>query len=280
VLGGVLPFAVAPAQQGAAPIGGEYQLVVGDQIQVVVEQHDSLNRSYIVPVEGEVAFPPIGKITLLGKSVDTISKEIKQGLIEKDQFADPEVFVLLTAYAPRQAFLWGAASGPVDLVPHKRHTLLQVLSMARVDAGTADFRAVKVRRTSKSGKVFSFEVNLADVVAKDDFEADVIVMPDDIIYVPSFQDLTQTAWVYILGKVNNPGRFGFIPKREKLTLAHLVTLAGDFHQFADEGKIKILRHEKTGTRLINVDFDDIIDLTITDPVMEPDDLVYVPESFF
>ena len=280
VLGVLLPLAVAPAQQGEPEGRDEYLLVVGDQIQVVVEKHVQLNQSYTVPVEGEVAFPPIGKITLLGKSLSTISKEITDRLVKDGIYTDPEVYVLLAAHAPRQAFLWGAANRAVNLVPHKKHTLLQVLSMAGVDPSIADFREVKVVRKGRTGKKFKIVVNLNDVIANDRFDSDIVVMPDDFIHVPSYQNVSMTAWVYVLGKVNKPGRYGFIPGREKLTLAHVIALAGDFHQFAEEGKIRILRREKTGTRLIRVDFDDIIDQEIEDPVMQADDLIYVPESFF
>jgi len=284
IVGILLPVAASLAQEDppAAPplVLDEYTLVVGDQISIVVQGQTGYDFSYVVPVEGEVAYPPLGKITLLGKTKREIEEEVKLRLHEKGELVSPTVLVILTGYAPRFAYLWGAATGAIPLEPHKKHTLLQVLSTARIQPAIADFRNIKVIRMSRTGKKFHIPVNLNDVVTKNRFDLDIHVMPDDMIVVPSFEDKTQTANVYILGKVNKPGKYGYIRDREKMTLTHLIALAGDFHQFADESRIRILRQQRSGTELIKLNFDDIIDLTIEDPPLEPDDLVYVPESFF
>jgi polysaccharide export outer membrane protein len=282
IVGLLLPVAASLAQEEPPVMAAndEYAFVVGDQIQILVQGQVGYDQSYVVPVEGEVAYPHLGKITLLGKTKKEIEEEIARKLKDKGELTDPKVFVIITAYAPRFAYLWGAATGAIPLEPHKKHTLLQVLSTARIQPAIADFRNIKVIRTSKTGKKFDIPVNLNDVVTKNRFDLDIHVMTDDIIVVPSFEDKTQTGNVYILGKVNKPGKYGYIPGREKMTLTHLVALAGDFHQFADESRIRILRQQRSGTELIKLDFDDIIDLSIEDPPLEPDDLVYVPESFF
>ncbi|MEN8151915.1 MAG: polysaccharide biosynthesis/export family protein, partial [Planctomycetota bacterium] len=209
LVGGILlPVAVSLAQEGEAPvISDEYLLVVGDQIKIIVEGQGE-ERDYVVPVEGEVAFPPIGRITLIDKSVKTISEEIRQKLKDKAIYTNPVVHVLMIAYAPREAYLWGAATGAIPLLPHKKLTLLQVLSKARIQPTVADFRDIKVIRMGKNGKKFTIPVNLQDVVAKNRYESDIIVMPDDTIIIPSFEDRTMMSYVYILGKVNKPGRYG------------------------------------------------------------------------
>ena len=104
-------------------------------------------------------------------------------------------------------------------------------------------------------------------------------MPEDIIQVPSFQNLNQTVWVYMLGKVNKPGRYGFLNGRETMSLLRVISMAGDLHQFADEGSILILRRGRNKTVPIEVDFDDIISGKIEDPELLADDIIYIPESF-
>jgi polysaccharide export outer membrane protein len=46
--------------------------------------------------------------------------------------------------------------------------------------------------------------------------------------------------VYIMGEVNRPGTFPLVPK---MTILQLITTAGGFTQFANTGKIRIVRNE-------------------------------------
>lgn len=46
--------------------------------------------------------------------------------------------------------------------------------------------------------------------------------------------------VYIMGEVNRPGTFPLVPK---MTVLQLITTAGGFTQFANTGKIRIVRNE-------------------------------------
>jgi len=46
--------------------------------------------------------------------------------------------------------------------------------------------------------------------------------------------------VYIMGEVNRPGTFPLLPK---MTILQLITTAGGFTQFANTGKIRIVRNE-------------------------------------
>ncbi|MHC4473147.1 MAG: polysaccharide biosynthesis/export family protein, partial [Planctomycetota bacterium] len=92
--------------------------------------------------------------------------------------------------------------------------------------------------------------------------------------------LSEQSYVYVLGKVNRPGRFAYRADREQMTLLKAITLAGDFHQFARPSAIKILRKEGKRTRVREYDFDEIIDGEIQDIVLEPDDVMFVPESPF
>jgi len=286
VVGILLPVAVSLAQEGGAPLPAEeYLLVVGDRIKILVEGHDKELRDegmpdqYVVPAEGEVAFPHIGRIELLDKSLKTISEEIRQKLAEKDIVKEPKVYAMMIAYAPREAYLWGAATGAVPLTPPKKMKLLQVLSKARIQPSVADFRSIEIVRNI-DGKEFTIPVNLQDVIAKKRYDSNIEIKADDVIIIPSFEDRAMMSYVYVLGKVNKPGRYGFIQGREKMKFTSLIAMAGDFHQYADEGRVRILRQRKSGTQLIKLDFGDIIDQKIEDPELQADDLVYVPESFF
>ncbi len=265
-------------ESAAGPPGTEYTLVVGDRIQLVVDGKEEYGREMSVPANGEVSMPPIGRLRLLGRTTAELEIEIAKRLVERGVLQNPSVFVLISEYAPRQVFLIGAVTSRIPLPVHTRYGILEVLSMAGVSPAAADFRNITIMRRREDGEPFRFTVNVEDVLVKGDFRKNVIVMSNDVIYITALKDLSQTAYVYVLGKVGSPGRYPFMPGRDTMTLTKLIALAGDFHQFAQQSAVKILRKEGNRTISIEVDFDEIIDLEQQDVVLQPDDLVYVPES--
>ncbi len=152
--------------------------------------------------------------------------------------------------------------------------------MAGASPTMADLKNVSIMRKRKDGNTFRFSVDVEDVLMGGDFRKNVVVMPNDVIFVPAFEDLTQVANIYVLGKVNRPGVVPYNPGRETMTLTKLIARAGDFHQYAKQSKVKVLRKEGNRTRAIVIDFGDILDTEIQDLVLQPDDLVYVPEAIF
>ena len=154
----VLPVSVSPAQEVPRPLDTEYRFVVGDQIQIAVDGHPDLDKIFTIPVEGDVSFPPIGRIRLLDATRVELEDLIVERLKEKEQFRSPKVFVMLQVYAPRRAYLWGAVSQSIDLSPHRTYSLIQVLSMAGADPQTADFKNIRIMRKKPDGKSFMIPV--------------------------------------------------------------------------------------------------------------------------
>jgi hypothetical protein len=163
---------------------------------------------------------------------------------------------------------------------HKKYNIVQVLSMANASPITADLSEVKIIRKRSDGSTFEFKVNVEEVLLQGDYDKNVVVMPDDIIYIGTKTTFSERSYVYVLGKVMNPGRYSFLADKEQMTLLKVITMAGDFHQFARPSAIKLLRKEGKRTRVREYDFNEIIDGEIQDVVLRADDVVFVPESPF
>ncbi len=106
----------------------------------------------------------------------------------------------------------------------------------------------------------------------DSLVGDVEVRPNDIIIVPRLDR------VYIIGHVGKPGAVN-LPSQEVLTVSKAVSLAGGFTQYAKQGDVQLMR---SGKRVQVVDVRAILtgDAKVQDPVLEPGDTVFVPESRF
>jgi polysaccharide export outer membrane protein len=60
--------------------------------------------------------------------------------------------------------------------------------------------------------------------------------------------------VYVIGRVNNPGRFVL---NSDVNVLQALAMAGGLNPFAEGGKIKIFRKEGEGTEIIRFDYDDV-----------------------
>jgi len=74
--------------------------------------------------------------------------------------------------------------------------------------------------------------------------------------------------VYVNGEVKNPGAYKLT---KGLTVMKAITLAGGLTGKASEGRTKIIRKTDKGEKTIKARMDDLL---------EPDDIIVVPESFF
>jgi polysaccharide export outer membrane protein len=263
-----------------------YRLRVGDKVEILVYNGSKLtvetSAKLSVPGNGDVSMPPIGKIHLLDRTVFEVQEAVTAKFKDEGFLAVPNVTCVITDFEPRPVYLMGAVQGVVYLPVHRNMRILEVLAKAgTLGHGTADFSHVRVRRVGPDGKSFPFEVNVDDILERNQDQQNIVIFENDIIIVPRLDSASPNAadWVYVLGKVRSPGRQPIIKGRTAFTLTKLISICGDFLEFADRTKVKIIRSTPTGREQYVVDFDDIIEGKLPDFEMKPDDLVFVPENW-
>ena len=84
--------------------------------------------------------------------------------------------------------------------------------------------------------------------------------------------------VYVTGRVRNPGGYE-IPADENLTVSKAILNAGGFSDFSDKKNVKLIRKTADGPRTFVVNLVEIWEKGQLgkDPVVEPDDMIVVPE---
>ncbi|KAF0124448.1 MAG: polysaccharide export outer membrane protein [Elusimicrobia bacterium] len=87
--------------------------------------------------------------------------------------------------------------------------------------------------------------------------------------------------VYVLGEVKKPGSIT-LPVERRLTVLEAITLAGGFTDLAAQDKTKVLRNADGQNLTIQVEISKITKQgdKSADIFLEPNDTVFVPQSFF
>ena len=251
-----------------------YPVFPGDELRFAVLGQGDLSFDVRVPADGAIDYPLIGRVVLAGRPLEEIRRDII-GRLEKDYLKSAHVSVQVREYSRKRVHVLGAVAHPLEYeVPGAKFvTLMQVIAQAGGFAPDAAKHGVIIYRPKEVGSPERVAIAVGPVGTQD--SRDPIVLPDDIIFVPSRES------VYVLGHVTRPGAF-VIGADHGLTACQAVSLAGGCTRIANESNVRLIRRMGDGSRKTFV-----VDLARVvaghpeeDVPLQPGDVLYVPESFF
>lgn len=150
----------------------------------VVEDRDNESQHLRVNDNGELEVPYIGLIAAQGKTCRELAYNIKSAL-EKEYYYHATVILAVDKVSERargKIYVYGAVKGqgPQDIPSNETYTVSKAVIRAGGFGDFADKRKIKVTR--KDGR--DLVVDLKRVIEQGHTEDDVVLQPDDQIYVP------------------------------------------------------------------------------------------------
>jgi polysaccharide export outer membrane protein len=100
-----------------------------------------------------------------------------------------------------------------------------------------------------------------------------LAAPQVIVFVKEYNSKR----IYVMGEVKAPGSFAY---RENLTILQAVILAGGFTTLAATGRVLITRNAEGGEKKLEVSVSDVSRGEAENILLQPGDLVFVPEAIF
>lgn len=162
----------------------EYKLQPTDVISITVHGQPDLTTKTRVTSDGFVTFPLLGKVEVRGLTVLELEQKLKAAL-EKDYLVNAQVLVFIEQYHMRQVSVMGEVKNPgkYDMPGEKDLTLIQSIAMAGGLTKHADATKTKVMRI-EGGEKKTIVINVKDMTEKGEQDKDIILKPDDIVFVP------------------------------------------------------------------------------------------------
>lgn len=262
--------AVVSAESGLAP-ALTYRFTPGDLVRVEVYDNPDLTTVLRIPAQGGVRFPLIGETPVLaGLPSHELATYITQHLAD-GFLRQPQVMVTVVEYSFGGVYVVGAVgkAGAVRMVPGQALTVLQAIGEAGGAVEDADRTNTQIIHEGAGGVRSVRTLNLNGPI---DIHSDISLAPGDVVIVP------RSDRVYVLGKVLKPGALA-LPTNEPITASKAISLAGGFDRFARDSEIQLLRKDQPPQR-INVEALLNGAANISDPVLQPGDTIFVPESRF
>jgi protein involved in polysaccharide export with SLBB domain len=150
----------------------------------VVEDRDNESQLLRVNDNGELEVPYIGLVPAQGRTCKDLAYSIKNAL-EKEYYYHATVILAVDRVSekPRgHVYVYGAVKGqgPQEIPPDETYTVSKAIIRAGGFGDFADKRKVKLTR--KNGQ--DITVDLKRIIEQGRTDEDVVVQPDDQIYVP------------------------------------------------------------------------------------------------
>ena len=150
----------------------------------VVEDRDEESQHLRVNDNGELEVPYIGLVPAAGKTCRELAYNIKSAL-EKEYYYHATVILAVdrvSEKSPGRIYVYGSvkAQGPQEIPADESYTVSKAIIRAGGFGDFANKRKVKVTR--KNGK--DFTVDLKRVIEEGRTDEDIVLQPDDQVYVP------------------------------------------------------------------------------------------------
>jgi polysaccharide export outer membrane protein len=264
------PISSLPVRGG----GTDYEIGRQDLLDIRVFDLKELDQTVRVADDGSITLPLLGRLQVAGSTKGELETTIAR-LLEARFVRNPQVTVFVREYQSKRVAVSGAVKKPDTYEMLGRKTLLEMISLAGgLDRDLGD--QIIIFRQGEEGATDRIQVDLEKLVYDADPALNLPVMPGDIIYVPTVEKVR----IFVTGAVRTPNVFE-VPRAEPVTVLRAITLAGGTTDRASERKVQIIRTGAGGAReTIEVDLRKVKRGKVPDPVLQEDDLVLVPESFF
>ena len=150
----------------------------------VVEDRDNDSQRLRVNDSGELEVPYVGLVPAEGKTCKELAYRIKSAL-EKEYYYHATVILAVDRVSEKsrgRVYIYGSvkAQGPEELPPNESFTGSKAIIRAGGFGDFANKRKVKVTR--KGGR--DYTVDLKRVIEEGHTEEDLVLEPDDQVYVP------------------------------------------------------------------------------------------------
>ncbi|HEV2645712.1 MAG TPA: polysaccharide biosynthesis/export family protein [Acidobacteriaceae bacterium] len=265
------PASSAPAASLAgSPITAEAMLYPGEDFQLgpgdLISLHVFLQSDYVattrIDADGNVNLPLIGSVNLKGLTVREAQALIADRLESGGFYAHPEVIMQVLDTVNGTALVTGEMHANVPVASER--SLKDILLTAGGLPPTASHTVKIVRAGLPDPIVVELGTDLAASQT-----ANIAVHPHDIIQI------SRASVVYVLGAFARQGSVA-LDQSSPLTLLQLAALSGGVGFEARNSGLSIVRTVGTDRKVIQVDLKKIRDGKSPDPVLQANDIVFLP----
>lgn len=273
----VFPGEVVVRQPSAdllRPASDPFTLGAGDRIEVEIMGDPATRETLTVGPDGKIYYHLLRGVDVSGLTLRQARERLEKELAEFVR--EPQLSVNLRDIQSKHVWLMGRVGQPGIYPLTAPTTLIEAMTLA---GGTSQSDSL-VTTEELADLRHSFVLRGGELLPVDfqrllrdgDMRHNIYLRPDDFVFVPS----SLTKDVYVLGAVRAPMAVGY---RDNLTLIAAISSSGGLIPKLAHGKhVAIVRGSLAQPTVTLVDCEAIMRGTAPDVLLEPHDIIYVPDS--
>lgn len=160
----------------------DYIIGPEDVLEVSIWKNQDISREVRVRPDGKISLPLIGEIRAAGLNVELLRKTITERVKEYQEGA--VVSIIVKEINSYKIFILGEVVRPGVFLLKAKTSVLQALALAGGFNQFASKNKVVVIRNKKDGITEKIRININEIVKEGSMDKDVILMPQDTIFVP------------------------------------------------------------------------------------------------
>jgi polysaccharide export outer membrane protein len=257
----------APIPMGGTEPGAAILIGGGDLLEISVYGAPDFSKIEVrVSTDGIITLPMIGQVKVGGLNFRDAEALVAKKLNDGGFFNEPQVSIFAKEYGTQGMSVLGEVTKPgiYPLLGPRR--LFDAISAA---GGTTPVAGHTVTITHRGHPDSPETVNLsysADGTPK----SNVVVYPGDTVVV------SRAGVVYVVGDVRLPS--GIVMQQPRLTVLQALAMAQGANSTAKLSEAKLIRRGPQGPQESPLDLKKILAAKAPDPVLEAEDIVFVPTS--
>ena len=162
-------------------LSGPYGIQVGDVLDIQFFKTIELNQTRTVGPDGEIYLPLVGRVHVVGRTVDDVTAEITEGY--RKEMINPQITVSVQQYGGLQVYVSGEVNQPGIQDYRGGLTLVQAISNAGGFNQRARRQEVLLIRPGPETEPVGTIIDVKQILRKGQVSRDVPLAPLDIIYV-------------------------------------------------------------------------------------------------
>jgi polysaccharide biosynthesis/export protein len=263
------------------PANRDVYLWHDDLISIHLFESADYTPTVRVSLDGTIQLPLIGILKVEGLTLHQAQDLIAQKLVAAGMYRDPQVTIQIVESPNQTATVIGEIHGIVAIIGERR--LYDVLAAVGggggfsststtvvVGGGGLPTTASHVITINRPGVPEPITVDLGTNPEKST-EANIPIFPRDTIVVP------RVGVVYLLGAFKTQGAIP-LTQNSPMTLMKVAALTGGSGFEGQQSDLRIIRSVGTGRQVIRVDLKKIVNGQSPDPVLQPEDIVFLPTN--
>jgi polysaccharide export outer membrane protein len=264
------------------PASRDMYLGVGDVFAVHIYGNSDYNPIARVALDGTVQLPLIGSVTVDNLTVHQAADLVAEKLKAAGMFRDPQVSIQITESPNQIVTVMGELHGIVQVIGQRR--LFDVLAAVGGGGGGAGVGATTVvvggggLPTTASHVITINRYGMTEPIVVDlgtdpqkSALINIPIFPRDTIIVP------RVGVVYLLGAFKVQGAIP-LQQNSPITLMKVAALAGGAGWEGRNNDLRIIRTTGTTRQVVKVDIAKVIDGKEPDPILQAEDIVFLPTN--